>query len=89
MESKPYEVTVTFTVKYWLNENDAEVLSYKTMDKIIQAVGNDILDGWITHNEMDLMRLRPIDEVSWHDTDIVYEESKLERLYGRGGGLVI
>lgn len=80
MNHKPFEATLTVTVKYWL---DDKPVTGNVIDDILKAIANDIRDGWITRNEIDQLSLRPIEENPWHDADSDFEET---RLFMRGGG---
>lgn len=61
---KPYSVWVSIQMKAYLDEDN---LYHKdTRDMIIDMLGSDIADGWITRSEANI-RYVPITEIPWED----------------------
>lgn len=57
-QGRIYEVTATIKVNYWLADDDVWWTDGKNSmdleDRVLRAIANDILDGWVTGDDSSI-----------------------------------
>lgn len=75
-----YEVTATIKVNYWLADDDRWWTdgpdSDRLEERVLRAISNDILDGWITSKDTSIS-YHPVQDDDREDREFdLYREGK-------------